>query len=164
MKQHNLLLLLLITGCTTSPAVPTKPTETVPDWLQPMAQATRITLYSIDGTEKNKDQKMPPAMEEFRGYPVLGKIEIKSADERAEVVQALKQGTENLNHGFARCFWPRHALRVERNGKITDYVICFECFWIKAFLGNEVKDIVTSKEPQELLNQHLKKARIAIAP
>ncbi|MHC5537639.1 hypothetical protein ACYOEI_05345 [Singulisphaera rosea] len=103
-------------------------------------------------------------VETFHGYPVLGKVEIASAERRSEVIQALRRSTQDLDHGFARCFWPRHALRAERDGKAVDYVICFQCSWIKVFQGDEVTDIVTNKDPQELLNGYLKEAAIPIVP
>lgn len=139
------------------------PGDDLPQFLQPLADADKITFYSIDGTD-NPAKKKDPVAETFRGYPVLGKIELKDKKVREQVIQALHQGTQNNTEWFARCFWPRHALRAEKAGKSTDYVICFQCNWIKVMRNDKVEDIVTNKKPAEILNKILKDANIPIAP
>jgi hypothetical protein len=139
-------------------------TSGLPVFLQPLAAGTKVTLYSIDGTGGPSEERKTKATESFHGRPVLGKVEIKSAESRSEIVQALKRSTQDLDHGGADCFWPRHGLRVEKDGETTDYVICFECYWIKVYIGGEIMNVVTKQDPQELLNRLLEEANIPITP
>jgi hypothetical protein len=158
-----LVVLACLTGCRDTPPS-TGDADDAPKFLQPLAAANKLTLYSIDGTLHDPNEHRPAAAEYFQKYPVLGKVEITSAKARGEIVRALKRGTEGVDHGFARCFWPRHALRAEQNGKSVEYVVCFECSWIKVFTDSEVQDVVTNADAQELLNRRLREAGIAIAP
>jgi hypothetical protein len=152
-----LLALLTLPGCSND-----KPGNGLPAFLQALASSDKVVLYSIDGTEK-EDKAVFKDAEKFQGYPVLGKLDLKDVRVRQQVVEALHQGiVENV--GFAKCFWPRHAFQATRGGKTTDYVICFQCNWIKVIDGNKVEDIVTTNHAQKLLNQLLKDAGIPIAP
>jgi hypothetical protein len=167
MSRVRMVLAMIFLGYVTSLmsfSDDAKKNDKLPDFLIPLAEADKVTLYSIDGTDKRGVKNPPKPTEEFQGHPILGKLELKDANTRKEVVQALLKGTQNNTHGFARCFWPRHAFRAEKANKVTDYVICFQCNWIKVFVDKDVKDIVTNKEPQETLNRLLKQANIPIVP
>lgn len=162
-RSMVLVLMASLPGCG-EVAPPSAKVDDLPAFLRPLAEADKVTLYSIDGSMKAPGEDRPKAAQEFRGYPVLGSVEISPVERRAEMILALKRGTEDLDHGFARCFWPRHALRAEKDGKSVDYVICFECSWIKVFGDGGVQDIVTKKGAQDLLNRHLKAAGAPIVP
>jgi hypothetical protein len=140
--------------------------QDVPDFLRALAEADKIILYSIDGTERFEKKQAPKTNEEFRGYPVLGKTTIADAKARYEIVGAAKQATDKRDAARAKCFWPRHALHVESKGKCVDYVICFQCVWFKVIDGESVRDIGMEAHDklQTMLNRHLKDAKIEIAP
>jgi len=140
--------------------------QDVPDFLRALAEADKIILYSIDGTERFERKQAPKTDEEFRGYPVLGKTTIADVKTRHEIVGAAKQATDKRDAARAKCFWPRHALHVEGEGKSVDYVICFQCSWFKVIDGKSVRDIGMEAHDklQTTLNRHLKDAKIEIAP
>lgn len=87
--------------------------------------ADRVTLFSVDGGDQK--EREPPAGETLYGYPVLGKVEITDPDRRRALADALRDGLERTDVEQAKCFWPRHVLRIEAGGRATDYVICFRC-------------------------------------
>lgn len=95
--------------------------------------ADQLILYSIDGRHFEPGEQ-PKTAEKLHAFPVLGKIEMTDAAECDELITALKNGVSTSN--VARCFWPRHAIRVMKNGRTTDYVICFECLKLYVHDGN----------------------------
>jgi len=138
----------------------------LPDFLRPLAEADKIVVYSIDGTDRFEKKQAPKTEEEFRGYPVLGKLTIAAAKARQEIVEAAKQATDKRDAARAKCFWPRHALHVEAKGKSVDYVICFQCSWFKVVDSKSVSDLgmQSHEKLQAVLNRHLKEAGIGLAP
>jgi hypothetical protein len=87
-------------------------------------KAGTLTLYSLHANDVEPD-KRPKTAEHFHGFPVLGKVEIAKADDRKAIDAAMQAG---IGKGqMAKCFLPRHGIRVLVDGKQTDYVICFEC-------------------------------------
>src|SRR5436190_22677157 len=77
----------------------------------------QLTLYSIDGDSINSrdDQgnhvEQKPNLEYFHKIPVLGKIEITDGKKRQELIEAINRDLNNGGTG-AKCFIPRHALRL----------------------------------------------------
>ena len=154
-------LLLGLTGCGGS-RKPAAGSE-YPDFLKPLANATEITLYSIDGVDESTVHPVPKTDEKFYRYPVLGKMTV-DAETRDAIVRELDRSTRNADQG-KRCFWPRHALCAANGNKAIDYVICFECHWIWVFDGdNRIVEIGTESEPQELLNRLLAAKEIPVVP
>ena len=68
-----------------------------PDFLKPLANATDITLYSIDGVDESRDHPVPRTDEKFFGYPVLGKMTV-DAETRDAIVRELDRSTRNDPH------------------------------------------------------------------
>lgn len=107
-----LVILVLLAGCRGEPAaqIPDDPDE--------------LTLFSIDGTET---WKQPTAEPPLYGCPVLGRVEIGDPARRREIMAAVRDGIRNAPTEPKACFFPRHMLRVGKDGKTVDVVICFQC-------------------------------------
>jgi hypothetical protein len=123
----------------------------------------KLTLYSIDGTAIGPNAKKD-AEEYFHDFPVLGKVKINEPEKRKEIISALKRGIARSDGMAAKCFWPRHGIRAVQDGKTIDYVICFECYQLEAYLDSETKGLTTTREPQKVFNRHLREAGIPMAP
>lgn len=117
-----------------------------------------LTLFSIEGKHVSAD-----AEERFHGYPVLGKVEIADADDRKKLVVALKEGLAQSDRSMAKCFWPRHAIRVVEKGRTIDYVICFECLQLEIREGRSKKTKPITSEPQSVFNNYLISAGIPLS-
>ena len=121
----------------------------------------RMTLYSIDFRRPARVAQG----ETFGGYAVFGKIEVTDAKKRRNIASALNAAFSKKNISQAKCFWPRHAIRVSRFGSDWEYVICFSCR--NAFVSGKgaPEDIISiADDPAELLNNCLTEAGIEIAP
>ena len=125
----------------------------------------KLTLYSIDG--RNHGSSLPPgpaAGETFHGDPVLGKVVIEDAKRREALIAALNRGLAASDGTMAKCFWPRHGLRAERNGTTVDYVICFECLQVATHRGESVVTVAIDKSPLPAFNDEIKRALLPLAP
>lgn len=105
----------------------------------------QLILYSIDGQDYGPENA-PKVEETFHGYPVLGKVEIKEAEKREEIIAALKDGIAGSDGTMAKCFWPRHGIRAVEKGQTIDYVICFECYQLQVYLDGNAKSEPTIRK------------------
>jgi len=124
-----------------------------------------VVVYSIDGNDYDPPEKRPKTAEEFHGYPVLGKVEIADSAARLELVGALKEAI--IDGGGAKCFWPRHGVRVARGGQWVDYVICFFCDNVDIYTsssGARYKEMHVKKPLKPVLNKVLTDAGVPLAP
>jgi hypothetical protein len=94
----------------------------------------------------------------FHDYPILLQMEIVSTADRREVLGAVRRGISESDGTVMRCFIPRHGLRIVENGRIIDYLICFECLWLIEYADGKVSEKPTTKSPQSVLDDCLKKA------
>jgi hypothetical protein len=157
MLVGSILLVVALIGCG-RPSVTTS--RDTPYSLEIPEQ---LTLYSIDGRDFKPGEE-PKTEEKLHGYPVLGKVDIKDAEQRKEIIAALNEGLARGDKGAA-CFWPRHAIRTVNKGRIVDYVICFECMHLIPYVdGSATRPIGLDRSPQPILNRYLEEAGILLAP
>ncbi len=103
------------------------------------------------------------APDTFHGYPILGKLEVRG-DDKAELLSALAKGQADKPEHGAKCFIPRHGLRLTKAGDSQDYVICFQCNYIDTVQDGEksTRDTIDDA-PRVVFNRILSEARIPIA-
>ena len=121
-----------------------------------------LTLYSIDGTEASMGQESA-AGETFRGYPLLGQIDITASQSRQEIADAINSSISQSDGLVAACFWPRHALRVRAQGQTIDYVVCFQCRQLEVYEGKSRTMIPIETTAEPVLNRWLEQAGIPLA-
>jgi hypothetical protein len=96
--------------------------------------ASRVTVLALDPMlESATPRAVPAGAERFHDYPVIGKVEVQSPEQRRAIMQAVRGGLRGTG-GRSACFNPRHGVQVEANGVVADFVICFECAetWVQA--------------------------------
>jgi hypothetical protein len=121
-----------------------------------LEKADAVEVYSLDGELDGKDT--------WRGAKVLGKTEVKGEKAQKALADAVKKGVTEGDRG-ARCFIPRHGLRVTHDKKTYDLVICFECGWLYLYTDKSDKPqvLLISSSPQSALNKILTDAKVKIA-
>ena len=90
---------------------------------------------------------------------------VKDAEVRKEIVTALDKGIGESDGNWAKCFDPRHGIRVQREGKTVELVICFECGWVYIFTGDKEERqgvVVTTGKPQAVFDKVLKDADVPL--
>ncbi len=115
--------------------------------LAPFHRATQWTLFSVGpllGNETLSDQgssrgassptgqSTGPAekiavTESFHGYAILKQHTVTVSPELLSVLTELESAAQHWKGSSARCFIPRHALRVIEQGTSYDLLICYEC-------------------------------------
>ena len=78
-----------------------------------------LSLDPLAGANASQDM--------FHGHAVLGRADIRDARKRKDLLQALYGGIANAEGKIAKCWSPRHGLRVVRGSEAVDLIICFEC-------------------------------------
>lgn len=114
-----------------------------------------ISVEYLKSTDENP-------IEVFHDFPVLGKVEIQSAVERATLLKALYAGISENDGMAANCFFPRHGIRATLNGETVDQVICFECAQIETHAPHG-KNVLTSASPQLVFDKTLQDAGVPLA-
>jgi hypothetical protein len=120
--------------------------------------AEQYELYSLlPKPEAEKPQR------EFHSYTVLGSVSIAAPAVRQRLTDALKIGSRS---GYPKsCFEPRHGIGVRRGDEVTDFVICFECNYVRIMKERQfVGGFVVDSSPQPVFDEVLKGAGIALAP
>jgi acyl-CoA thioesterase-1 len=114
-----------------------------------------MTLYSLTPDQTS-------AATNFNGYVVLGKVDVASEQERVAIFTALQQGIDlGYVHGAFGCFEPHHGVRLRRDGKTYDYVLCFQCLNVAEFVdGKYTTETTMVRTAQALIDQHLKSAHV----
>jgi hypothetical protein len=153
MRSIILSISLLLAGCTfaAEPQIPA-------DALKALKESKTFELVSLSPQEP-----APKEGEKFHDWLILGSTKVK-AEKAKELVAALQAGVaENTDGIVAACFNPRHGIRVELDGKKYDFVICFECYSIAWFIGDErQKAILTTGSPQPKFDAVLKEAKVKL--
>ncbi len=93
------------------------------------------------------------------GYEVRKIAKLKKGDDRAIALILLDEGLREAD-GIAKCFNPRHAIRVVHEKKTYELLICFECSQVHLFEdGKRVGDTLPiSTSPQETYNRTIRNA------
>lgn len=76
----------------------------------------------------------------------------------------MKQGIADSDGSISDCFWPRHAITTTKDGVVTDYIICFECYQTKIISNQSTEIKPIARTPQDDFDQLLKDASITLAP
>jgi hypothetical protein len=135
-----------------------EPNKIPSDLQTALEKAEQFELLSI-----SPDRLKEKPADAFHGWKVLGKTTVKDAV-RQKLVTDFKKGVEANKGIVAACFNPRHGIRVTHGGKTADFVICFECYQVQAYVGDKpVGGFLITDLPQETFNIVLKEAKIPLS-
>ncbi len=110
----------------------------------------KVVVYSLDPKQTNTST----GKDNFNDYPVLSKIEVVDPKLQSELKSALIEGM-NQNAIEAKCFNPRHGLRVSSGLKTIDVVICFECNKLEVHSTKRVNALSVSNSAEALFDRIL---------
>jgi hypothetical protein len=119
-----------------------------------LEQADHFDLLSLDPHFRGKAAK-----DDFHGYKVLGTAVIEDPETRKRIASAFKRAVAENQGYMAACFNPRHGIRVTRNMKQADFVICFECAQVEVF-GENYGRFLISNSAQPLFDSVLRSSGI----
>lgn len=171
-KSGFITVAAILCGCTWAPsntAAPAKPGATSSGMtIAAPAAPQAMTLYSINGNEKLHEGDAAPSegtetAEAFHDYPILGKLQIGTPEQRMHLMNQLTDAIKKSDGTMAKCFWPRHGIRVVDNEKTVDYLICFECLQFHVYEDGKDERKAITRDPQEPWNRLLTAAGITLA-
>jgi hypothetical protein len=118
--------------------------------------ADQFTLYSLK-PERTKEG------ETFYNWKILKKVEISDIKTREDLKDALKKGIAQSDPKIAaRCFNPRHGIKILQGKETFELVICFECLRMDSYKnGHQVEGFSTTASPESFLNKILKKSKLS---
>jgi hypothetical protein len=115
----------------------------------------RLELLSLDPSEKRQE-----STDRFHGWKILGQTTVR---DKGGVVKAIEKGVADWDGLVARCFRPRHGIRVQSGSSIVELVICFECGLILTYVnGDWSESVYTLESAQPTLDSVLKKANVRL--
>jgi hypothetical protein len=159
MIRTHLAIALLVLSLTGAARAADKPSSK--DLKALFEKAEAVELYSLDPGADVKEA--PDAKHGFHGWKILGKTTVKDAKTRKKIVAAMYQGLEASDGTAAKCFNPRHGIRVMADGKTVDVVICFECLQVQFHVGDASKTETTTDTPQKVFDEVLRDAGVPLA-
>src|SRR5207244_1035453 len=109
------------------------PRRPIPDDLQDaLRNAPTFELYSLEPEDGEREG------EGFHGWKVLGRTVVRDAVARNKLADAFIAGNADAEVTQAKCFEPRHGIRlVAGDGTTTDFVICFTCRIVHTYRDGE---------------------------
>jgi hypothetical protein len=155
----RLFLLALVISAIASPTGCRREELPLNHALVDLEDAETFDLLSLDphpGEPRNSPIQRGPGF--FHGWEVLGRLAIEKGEGRHELIHEFNRGLCAKDLMGANCFWPRHGIHAVKQGRILDFVICFECFWVQTY-DNEYENhpaLKTSRSPQPLFEKILK--------
>lgn len=137
------------------------------DVRQILEQAEMFEIISARGLGYSKEKNVGEVIKMGRQwqFAVASKTQINDSTVKNKLLDALYDTIiQAPPNSRAMCFYPRHALRAMKQGKIVELVICFSC---NAFEGNtpngRVGGVVT-KQQREIFDEIFKSAGLEIQP
>ena len=128
------------------------------DAMTALQNGIEFQLFSLEPSKRVEGD-----VDGFHDLFVLGATAPSQAD-RDQLVESLAQSVIEHDGSIAACFDPRHGIRVHHNGKVFDFIICFECAQIYWFKDKEKNPtILTSGSAQPVFDKVLKAASIKLA-
>jgi hypothetical protein len=125
-----------------------------------LEKAERFELLSIRPARVEKTE----GAFNFHGWEVIGRTFVRDAGQRKKLVASLRSGIEENTGIGAACFRPRHGVRVTEKGKVTDFIICFECYQIQVYVDDRPqKAILVTRTPEQLFNAALTAAKLPLS-
>ena len=138
--------------------------------LKILQQAETMEVLALDPNQQRERSEKPDTEEkaaaenDFHGWKILGRTKVTDGAIRKEVVTSLLKGMQEIDVG-AKCFIPRHGLRVTAGDESVDMVICFQCSRLSAYVNKNPKDeyLLVDGTAAPALNKILKKVGISLA-
>ena len=116
-----------------------------------IADATSVTLYSIEPVGAPRDGAGQCASACFRGWTLLGKTQLTDKGKALVQGELKKWLAAPEPEAVAMCFNPRHGVRVTTPQHTYDFVVCFECDHAEVYIDSatvQVADIYRSADPR----------------
>lgn len=150
--------LFVLGGCSTASG-PAK----LPEALKLLEGASSIELLALDPLEASMREPAPALS--LRGFGVLGSATLSDPTRRQELVRLVSSGIADSDGSAALCFNPRHGLRVRRDGRVLEVLICYECLQMRVWpdAGAPRVELTTSQAVEPEVTRLFEAAGLSVA-
>ena len=133
--------------------------------LAALAAPKKVTLFSLEPEiDHPPEGPQPKSDESHHGFKILGSTELTEEATRTAAIDAIKKAVAAFDGVMARCFEPRHSLRVLTGKGITyDLVVCFQCDQLRIYKGDKEIGSVGVTAPSKALDDLLVRAKVPLA-
>ncbi len=104
----------------------------------------KIALNILENSKKIIYLTIDPKISEnsqgdkyFHKFPILSKIEIIYNNDKIDFINQLYDNISNADYSVARCFYPRHGIRIINENDTWDWVICFQCGFARVYKSSQ---------------------------
>lgn len=127
-----------------------------------LQNADKFELLSLD------PERLKPDADEANlyGWKILGTAEITDSMTKEKLVRDFSDGVTGYDGPGKQCFDPRHAIRVTRDGKMYELLICFECSQVMWYVDGQMSKgtFTIGNSPEPTFDAVLSKADVPLAP
>ncbi len=133
----------------------------------------QLTLFSINpGAEDYDTIENVKDVPLFHGHWILGQTIISDPAAKAALLASFYDGfvappdPRGLKQIGLGCFNPRHGLRIVKNGKTVDLLICFGCMQVETYINDRqlARHARINEAPREKFNEILTAAQMPLSP
>jgi hypothetical protein len=125
-----------------------------------LTYADYLVVFSLLPEQRGR----PEQVTQFHGYPVLGKVEVRTPEAFGQVIESLRRGIYG-DSIVKRCWDPHHGVRAVSGDRCFDLVICFQCECMHVFsdpASDEYKWADIGTAPAPVLNRLLRAAGVRV--
>jgi hypothetical protein len=125
--------------------------------------AHEIELLALDPLPASMREPQPS--QTLHGFGVLGSATLTDPTRRQELLRLVSRGIADSDGSAALCFNPRHGLRVRRDGRLLEVLICYECLQMRVWpdAGAPRVELTTSQAVEPEVTRLFETAGLSIA-
>lgn len=129
-----------------------------------LERAEHGEIFALNPVPPEPEEVAKAPGELFQGYRVLGKAKLTSKEERDRLIEAVRDAIRSNDGTAAKCFTPRHGLRIVAQGDAVDLVICFECYQMRVHQGPNEHMLLIGRDGESELDAALARHQLPKHP
>jgi len=128
-----------------------------PEFAQVLASAEKVEIYSLEPwfDEDTKEAK-------WHGVVLLGHATL-SGDKARKAATQFNLAVTGWDGATSMCFEPRHGLRVESDGHVYDFVLCYDCNKLEYYRDDKRVAGISASGSSKVLNKLLTDAKVTLS-
>jgi hypothetical protein len=111
--------------------------QSIAELTKELAKAERMEVFRLK--PRPLPEGNPDGKPSFHGYEILLAAPADTGERRKEVTSFLGKALHWDEFRKAFCFNPRHGLRIVSGKRTLDFLLCFECFQVRVYEGEQVR-------------------------
>jgi hypothetical protein len=136
----------------------TRPYLLTGESLHALKYSTNAILFSLDPMDRSLPEDKSSSLD---GFKILGQTTLDSAQVRL-AAGAFRKAAEDWDKVSANCFDPRHALMINFQGHMYDFLLCYQCHSMEVFKDDKSFTSIGVTGSPKILNDLLTAAHLPL--